>query len=355
MKINEITYWTEQLGLSRPYTIAYQTVDSVENIFVRLTADDGAFGWGVASPAEDVTGESSASCQQALANIEPLLHGADVRHFKRLLREIGESMRGAPAAMAAADMALHDLWAKHLDLPLVEYFGRAHDSLPTSITIGIKSVDESLKDTDEYLGMGFRILKTKIGKSVDEDLECLFKIRERAGKDVLIRVDANQGYNKETFLKFIEKTAPLDLEFVEQPLGASDLESMRSLPESVRQLSAADESLLGVRDALACLQPPRPFGIFNIKLMKCGGIAPGLQIAEIARLSGIDLMWGCMDESIVGIAAALHAALASPATRYLDLDGSLDLARDLVEGGFILKDGLLSLTDRPGLGVTPLQ
>jgi L-alanine-DL-glutamate epimerase-like enolase superfamily enzyme len=256
--------------------------------------------------------------------------------------------------MAAVDMALHDLWAKHLDLPLVEYLGRAHDCLPTSMTIGIKSVEESLEDTDEYLGMGFRILKIKIGKSVDEDLECLSRIREHAGKDVLIRVDANQGYDKETFLKFVEKTAPLDLEFIEQPLGASDLESMRSLPEPVRQMSAADESLHGVRDALTCLQPPRPFGIFNIKLMKCGGIAQGLQIAEIARQSGIDLMWGCMDESIVGITAALHAALASPATRYLDLDGSLDLARDLVEGGFILKDGMLRLTDRPGLGITPL-
>jgi L-alanine-DL-glutamate epimerase-like enolase superfamily enzyme len=85
--------------------------------------------------------------------------------------------------------------------------------------------------------------------------------------------------------------------------------------------------------------------------MKCGGIAPGLQIAEIADLAGIDLMWGCMDESRIGIAAALHAALASPATRYLDLDGSLDLARDLVHGGFELVKGELSVTDQPGLGV----
>jgi len=89
----------------------------------------------------------------------------------------------------------------------------------------------------------------------------------------------------------------------------------------------------------------------NAKLMKCGGIFPALQIAEIAHLASIDLMWGCMDERIVSISAALHAALASPATRYVDLDGSLNLARDLVEGGFRLKDGELSITDQPGLGV----
>ena len=98
-------------------------------------------------------------------------------------------------------------------------------------------------------------------------------------------------------------------------------------------------------------EPPRPFGIYNIKLMKCGGIAAGIQIAEIARLAGIELMWGCMDESIVGIVAALHAALASPATRYLDLDGHLDLARDPARGGLVLSEGMLGLTDRPGLGI----
>jgi len=229
--------------------------------------------------------------------------------------------------------------------------GRCHRSLPTSITIGIKSIAESLAEAEEYRARGFRIIKIKIGQSVEQDVACLRQIRERMGTEILLRVDANQGYTPADFKKFVDQTNSLDLEFVEQPLPARDLVNMRRLPESVRDLTAADESLLDTRDALVCLQPPRPFGIFNIKLMKCGGIAPGLQIAAIANLAGIDLMWGCMDESRVGIAAALHAALASPNTRYLDLDGSLDLARDLVQGGFVLEDGELRITDRPGLGV----
>jgi L-alanine-DL-glutamate epimerase-like enolase superfamily enzyme len=85
--------------------------------------------------------------------------------------------------------------------------------------------------------------------------------------------------------------------------------------------------------------------------MKCGGIWSGLRLASIAELAGIELMWGCMDESVISISAALHAALASPATRYLDLDGSLDLARDVARGGFVLDDGYLRTTERPGLGV----
>jgi L-Ala-D/L-Glu epimerase len=97
--------------------------------------------------------------------------------------------------------------------------------------------------------------------------------------------------------------------------------------------------------------PPAPCGIFNIKLMKCGGIWPALRIATVAELAGIELMWGCMDESRIGISAALHAAFASPATRYLDLDGSFDLARDVADGGFVLENGSLRTAPSAGLGL----
>ena len=352
MKITQATYWIEQLELTRPYTIAYERIDSVANIFVRLQTEDGSIGVGVAAPDAEVTGESVQDCSRTLATgLESSLVDADIRHIRKILRDLGQAMPTQPAARAAVDIALHDLWAKHLGLPLVDVLGRCHHSLPTSITIGIKSVAESLEEADEYKGRGFKILKIKIGQSVEQDVECLYQIRQRMGREIILRVDANQGYTPDEFRKFVGQTDSLNLEFIEQPLPASDLNSMRHLPESVRKMTVADESLLDARDALECLQPPRPFGIFNIKLMKCGGISAGLQIAEIANLAGIDLMWGCMDESRVGIAAALHAALASPTTRYLDLDGSLDLARDLVEGGFILSNGELSVTDQPGLGV----
>ena len=351
MKITQATYWIERLALTRPYTIAYEHIDSVQNLFVQLKTDDGAIGLGVASPAEEVTGEGVQKCRQALAdNLENLLLGTDIRYLKTRLRDMESAMPGTPAARAAIDMALHDLWAKHHGLPLVDLLGRVHRSLP-SITIGIESIEESLEDAAEYMDRGFRILKVKIGRSMEEDVERLHRIRQKTGRKIIIRVDANQGYSADQFKRFLKQTAPLELELIEQPLAARDLAGMRCLPEAARKRTAADESLLDARDLIACLGPPRPFGICNIKLMKCGGIAPAMQIAEVAHLAGIDLMWGCMDESIVGIAAALHAALAAPATRYLDLDGSLDLARDLVTVGLVMKKGELSVTDNPGLVV----
>ena len=85
--------------------------------------------------------------------------------------------------------------------------------------------------------------------------------------------------------------------------------------------------------------------------MKCGGITTGQQIANQAYQNNIDLMWGCNDESIVSISAALNTALSFKNTKYLDLDGSLDLEKDIVSGGFYLKDGVLQPLDSPGLGV----
>ncbi len=251
--------------------------------------------------------------------LESLLLGQDIIDIEDLARKSKEVMPKTPAARAAVDMALYDLMRKYLNLPLADMLGRVHKTLTTSITIGIMSAEEAVKEADEYLSRGFRVLKVKIGKSLDDDLERLHKIREKAGRQITIRVDANQGYSWDEYMEFIRRAKHLDLEFIEQPLKADDIAGMQSMPKSVRELTAADESLLNVQNALKFTHSPRPFGIYNIKLMKCGGIFPALQIAEIAHLANIDLMRGCMDESIVSISAALHAALASPATRYLDL------------------------------------
>ena len=153
-------------------------------------------------------------------------------------------------------------------------------------------------------------------------------------------------------VNFVAKTAAYQVEFIEQALPPQQLAQMLQLPSPIRKESAADEDLIGPNDALKMAHLPQPYGIYNIKLMKCGGIYPALQIADIARWAGIDLMWGCNDESLVSITAALHAALACPHTKYLDLDGSFDLAKAVVDGGFILEDGYLRVDeDKVGLGV----
>jgi L-alanine-DL-glutamate epimerase-like enolase superfamily enzyme len=355
LKIAHLEHWTENLELSRPYRIASRTFTDVENHFVRIEAQNGLFGIGSASPGGKVTGESIRDCAAALDSyLEPCLAGRALHGGRSLARRMQDVMASTPAALAAVDMALHDLAAKRFGVPLVELLGRYHRSMPTSVTIGIESIEETLADAEACLGRGFKILKVKIGDNLAQDMERLHKLREAVGPLVAIRVDANQGYSLDELKTFWRRTRDLNLELVEQPLNASRVDDMRRLPEAVRQVTAGDESVCNCADALNCAHSPRPFGIYNIKLMKCGGITPAMQMAETARLAGIRLMWGCNDESCVSIAAALHAAFASPATRYLDLDGSFDLGRDLFTGGFTVQDGELHLTDAPGLGVVPV-
>ena len=356
-KISKIRVWKENLQLTKPYTIAYQTIDSIENIFVYLQLKDGLYGIGAGSPAVFVTGESVESAMNILQEkLESWIIGKDIRYFPALVKEAQQLFPENPAAQAAVDIALHDLWTKYLDIPLVKYLGQVHYSLPTSVTIGIMPLRETLKEAEAFVKKGFKVLKLKIGQNLDKDLEVLFKLKERYGDTIKIRVDANQGYSYTDFQKFTMATHNIsDVELLEQPFSVHypSGANMKQVIASFRMRVAADEDLLTPRQALEMSPWPPLYGIYNIKLMKCGGLQPALQIANIAQLAHISLMWGCNDESLISITAALHAALACPATKYIDLDGSLDLAKDVATGGFVLKDGYMSIDEnKAGLGVT---
>ncbi|MCU0356285.1 MAG: dipeptide epimerase [Cyclobacteriaceae bacterium] len=352
MKIKDIAVWSTDLGNTKPYTIAFKTVDEVRNAFIEITLDNGITGIGSGNPSEYVVGENLTQTLDALQekNLEFMI-GRDIREFQQLNFEAWQKFPKNPGARAAIDIALHDAFTKNLGIPLVKYLGQKIHSMPTSNTIGIKSVADTLKETDDYLKQGFKAIKVKLGLNLEEDIERLVKMREQYGYGYTIRIDANQGYTAQQTVDFYHRTKHLRIELIEQPLPAKAMAEMKSLPDDIRKVIAADESLISPVHALELVKPPVAAGIFNIKLMKCGGISQGLKIADIALHEGIDLFWGCNDESIVSITAALHAAFACPHTKYIDLDGSLDLARDVVKGGFILKDGMMYCSDEPGLGV----
>jgi L-alanine-DL-glutamate epimerase-like enolase superfamily enzyme len=352
MKIKNVNVWTADLGNTKPYTIAFKTIDEVRNAFVEITLENGVTGIGAGNPSEYVTGENLNHTVQALHenNLEFLI-GRDIRHFHQLLAEVLQKFPKTPAARAALDIALHDAFTKYLGVPLVQFLGQKIKSMPTSNTIGIKNVEDTLREAIEYQKQGFSVLKVKLGKDLEEDIARMVKLREQFGNSMVIRIDANQGYTVQQTIDFYSRTKHLNIELIEQPLPAKAIDDLKNLPEEVKKIVAADESLLSPKDAFALVKPPLASGIFNIKLMKCGGINQGLKIADIAYHAGVDLFWGCNDESIVSITAALHAAFACPHTKYIDLDGSLDLAKDEVRGGFILKDGVMYCSDKPGLGV----
>lgn len=355
MKIRSVRAWLGNLALRKPYAIAHYVCSEVENVFLEIELDNGMTGIGAANPAPEVVGETPARClENCRSGVFDRLRGRDIRHFRQLTEEVRAQFPRAPGTLAALDIALHDVYAQWQGVPVVGLYGQKIASLPTSVTIGIMDAAATLEEADAYYRQGFRILKIKTGMQVEEDIERVVKLHERYGSRITLRVDANQGYDADTLQTFLSATQHLHLELIEQPLPAGSEQALLPFEPGVRKMLAADESLLSAESARALATEPQPFGIFNIKLMKCGGISGALEIAEIARRGQIDLFWGCNDESIVSITAALHAAFACSHTRYLDLDGSFDLAEDVVSGGFRLENGCLSLAGGSGLGVRRL-
>lgn len=353
MKIKSINAWLQQLPLTKPYTIAYKVIDDTEIIFLEIVLENGITGIGASNPFTEVVGESPAD---TLLNLQTdfvqQMIGRDINDFDQLIDEAVIHFPHLPGTVAAIDIALHDAYCQLKGIPVVDLYGRKIKALPTSVTIGIKDTADMLVEAKENYAAGFRIIKIKTGLNVEEDIERVTKVNELFGNRMLIRVDANQGYDLLQLKQFINKTKHLSLELIEQPLPVGKEHELSTLDDADRKLLAADESLIDADSATFLSHLPQPFGIFNIKLMKSGGIKGARKIAAIAANANIDLFWGCNDESMASITAALHVAYSCSNTKYLDLDGSFDLSRDWVKDGFVLRDGYMYCSNQPGLGLS---
>jgi L-alanine-DL-glutamate epimerase-like enolase superfamily enzyme len=355
MKIVAVRAYLKKMALKKPYTIAYNTFSDVSLAFLEIELANGMIGYGSGSPAEEVVGETT---EQTVANLNTSfvsnLVGRDIRNFQQMIVESNLQFPHLPGTLATIDIALHDAFGKYLGVSVASFYGQKMNALPTSMTIGIKGVDETVEEAKEYAAMGFKVFKVKTGMDVKEDIERIAALYAAFGANYTIRVDANQGYDLQALQAFLKATASYPLELIEQPLPVDQEQELLKLSAKERRTLTADEALKDPQAALKLSAGVQPFGIYNIKLMKCGGLLGAKDIATIAQHAGIDLFWGCNDESIISITAALHMAYACPNTKYIDLDGSFDLMEDLVTGGFEVKDGCLVINQAAGFGFTKI-
>ncbi len=350
MKITHLECWRKDLKLDEPYTIAYETVDTSPNVFLRLQTVSGLLGWGCATPDLEVTGETTESVLSVFQQtIEPYLRGKSPFQFARITDELRKLIPSHPSALAMVDMALYDLVGKKAQVPLYQILGGYRDSIPTSITIGILSVPETVEKARQFIGAGFTILKIKGGSNVEEDIEKINKVREAVGPGVELRFDANQGYSVEQSVQFIRGTQVAGIELLEQPTARENESLMGEVSQRISVPVMADESLMTLKDVFR-LSSNNYTDMINIKLMKVGGITEGMHINSVAKSAGIEAMVGCMDESALGIAAGLHFALSRPNILYADLDGHFDVVDDPFAGMIRLEKGVLYPSELPGLG-----
>ncbi len=350
MKITTIDAWPVTMRLSEPYSIAYESIETTTNVFVRIETDGRLVGFGCAAPDLAITGETPESVLQVIGDkAAPLLRGADPTRVGLQHHRLRKELRPQPAASAALDMALHDLFGKVCGLSLWRILGGYRDSIETNVTIGILPEAETVARALDWTARGFRCLKLKGGKDVDDDVSRVLRVREAVGPKVELRFDANQGYTVEQARSFVARARKARIVILEQPTPKGEPALLDEVARNVPIAVMADESLMGLRDAYRLMKKDVA-DMVNVKLMKVGGIFEALQINALARAAGYELMVGCMDESALAIAAGLHFALSRENVAYADLDGHLGLQGDPADGAVILRQGVLYPTDAPGLG-----
>jgi L-alanine-DL-glutamate epimerase-like enolase superfamily enzyme len=262
------------------------------------------------------------------------------RVLERLATDWATVIHGHGAAKCAIDIALHDLCGKALGVPVYELLGLSPDLPPTDFTIGIDAPDVVAERARR--ASAFPALKIKVGGP--RDLATLQAVRDVY--DGPIRVDANTAWTPEDAVAILPDLERLGVELIEQPFPARRLDQLRWLQDRSPLPIVADESCVSDEDLDGLVGVVA--GV-NVKLAKCGGIAPARRMLERARELGFRTFLGCMEETSVGIAgSAVVASLAE----WVDLDGCLLLADDPFDGLELGPDHRWRLTDRPGLGLS---
>ena len=354
MKIQEIQIGKVSIPLKKPFKTALRQVTSAEDIIIKVIANTGEIGFGNAPPTAVITGDSQDSIIAAIRDtLGPKIIGLEIDNLEGIMTALDVGMLHNHSAKAALDIAVYDLFGKCFGIPLYKLFGGYCRSLETDLTISLNAPEEMVRDSLEAVAEGYTALKLKVGNEPALDIKRVQAIRSAVGRDIKIRLDANQGWSAKEAVRTIRRFEAdgLDIELIEQPVKAHDFEGLKYVTDHVETDIMADESAFGPFEVFQLLGM-RACDLLNIKLMKAGGLHNALKIANFAETLGVQCMMGCMLESKVGITAAASLAAGKKIVTRTDLDAAVLLAEDPVVGGVSFCKNQLLISEAPGLGIT---
>ena len=353
MKIVDIKIGKISVPLRTPFKTALRTVKSVEDIIVEIKTDTGNIGYGEAAPTGVITGDTTKAIIGAIEDhIKKNLIGMYIENMEAILVKLNSCVLKNSSAKAAVDMAIYDLYGQLYNAPVYKLLGGYKKEITTDITISVNEPEEMVKDSIDAINRGYDTLKIKVGKDSHKDIDRIKAIRKAIGYDVNLRIDANQAWKPKEAVKILSnmENEGLNIEFVEQPVLAQDIEGLKFVTDNVSMPVLADESIFSPRDALEILKN-RAADLINIKLMKTGGIYNALKICSLAEIYGVECMIGCMLEAKVSVNAAVHLACAKSIITKIDLDGPVLCREDPINGGAVFNERKISVSDKAGFGV----
>ena len=355
MIVSAIEVIPVRLPLREPFVVAYATYPDTLSVLVRIRTRDGLEGWGEATPDPHVTGETWAGVAATMRHdLAPALIGLDAGNREAALLALNARVEGAPAAKAALDIALHDLAARSLGIPLWRLLGgRAKETVSISRVIGMAEPEAMAEAATRHVAAGFHTVKAKVGDGANPalDVKRIAAVREAIGPDIGIKVDVNQGWRTPgVAIGAIRAMLPCSPAYIEQPVVWWDMDGLAEVRRETGAVIMIDEGCRGPRDMLRAVAL-RAADLVNIKLMKTGGIRNALTLNAIAETAGIPAQIGSMVESSIASAAGLHTAIALSNVQTVEMGGPLMLAEDIADAGSWYRHDTVAVPDAPGLGI----
>lgn len=345
--------------LHTPFVTALRRTTTVETVLVEVVDSDGVVGWGEAPQVWQVTGDSLAGSQACLDGpLRDALLGrpTDLSESTALVQRAVVANR---SAKMAADVALHDLAARRQGLTLAQHLSvlegtsePAATQVRTDVTLAAGSPGELATAAAARVTEGFSTLKLKVGTDAATDVARVLAVRAAVGADVALRLDANQGWDAFEAIRVISalEDAGAAIEVVEQPVPARDLLGLAHVTAHVETPVMADESLFTLEDLVEIIRLDAA-DLVNVKLAKCGGLTPALELLDIADRHGFGTFVGSMMETHLGVAAAAALVAAVGTSSLPDLDAAWWSVASPYVGGASYAGDRLVLSDRPGLGI----
>ncbi len=353
-RISKVEIFALDVPLREPVSISLGRLDCAKEIVVRLITPTGLSGQGEGCPFPEITGETRDAAFAAAGDLARLFLGRDPLDLFPLLDLASRALPGLPSLRAAFDLALHDLAARRLDIPLHTLFGCAapNRKFHTCNTVYLADPQTMANRAAAFAARGYRTIKLKVAHDADETLHRVCAVRKALGPGPRLVIDANQAWDASLAIQILRRLEDSSIDFCEQPVPAWDRAGLARVTRESPIPIMADEALYTAHDA-AALAAAHACHFFNLKTGKAGGLRDARRIAIIAEGFGIPCQVGAMVETRFSLTASLHLAAAHPVIRWLDLDTFELHSEDPVEGGVVIDaDGTLTLPAGPGMGAS---
>jgi L-alanine-DL-glutamate epimerase-like enolase superfamily enzyme len=340
----------------RQFSDAYSDYPTGEFVLVEIDTDQGAVGFGEA-PCTVTVGFYGETLETVTATIRnylgPKLVGEDPLNIRKATSIMNSAHRAAFIAKTGIDTALYDLAGKILGVPTSTLLGgRQRDRIEAASEIAIANPDEMARESRRLIELGFKVIKVKAGRNVDDEVKGIKAIRDAVGSNIELRVDPNGGWSRLATLRALKTLASEEISYIEQPLPGWDLEGLAWLRKATGVPIMVDESIWNPFDVIKIARAEAA-DIINIKITKAGGLKNSLAIYDTAEAVGIPCIVGTELESCVAAAAKLQLAASLENLPFACEFTELAFQRMALTEPMKVEHGSLNVPTRPGLGMAP--